>query len=94
MLHGRLMKAGFVAALLSACFGNAQVRPAECDASLPQVNTPLGYRNRGDRCEGVYVKEVSSTPLTIRSFTDGSASYEEGDPTAESSHHSFSPTGG
>jgi hypothetical protein len=76
MLNRRLKKACLIGALLSACLGIAHARQGDCDASLPQVNTPLGYRDRGDRCEGVYVKEVSSTPLTVRSFTDGSASYD------------------
>jgi hypothetical protein len=44
--------------------------PVDCDPTLTQVDTPLGYRDRGDRCEGVYIKEVSSTALTIASFTE------------------------
>jgi hypothetical protein len=46
-----------------------------CDASLvqPAIN-PYGYHLRGDRCEGIYVQQVSGAPLAVvswtRSFTD------------------------
>jgi hypothetical protein len=59
-----------IGSLLLACLGSAPAIAADCDPSLPQVNTPLGYRDRGDRCEGVYIKEVSSTALTVASFTE------------------------
>lgn len=70
MLNRRLQEACLFGSLLSACLGIAQAAPGDCDPSLPQVNTPLGYRDRGDRCEGVYVKEVSSTALKVGSFTE------------------------
>jgi hypothetical protein len=76
MLNRLLIKACLIGALLSDCRGIARERPGDCDPSLPQVNTPLGYHDRGDRCEGVYVKEVSSTTLTVRSLTDGFESYD------------------
>jgi len=45
---------------------------SHCDPNLklrqPQSD-PLGYRPRGDRCEGVYAKEVSGTTLVV-SFTE------------------------
>jgi hypothetical protein len=69
MLNRRLQRAYLIGSLLLACLGPAQAAPADCDPSLTQVNTPLGYRDRGDRCEGVYVKEVSSTALAVESFT-------------------------
>ena len=95
MLNPRLNQACLIGALLSACLGSAHARPGDCDPSLPQVNTPLGYRDRGDRCEGVYIKEVSSTTLTVRSFTDGFESYDlksselldVDEPTSESDSH-------
>jgi hypothetical protein len=49
---------------------------AICDPSLIQnKNTPLGYRNRGDRCEGLYINQVSSTTLMIASFTESFEDY-------------------
>jgi hypothetical protein len=44
---------------------------SNCDSSLIQMSTgPLGYRARGDRCEGIYVKQVGSTTLLVASFTE------------------------
>lgn len=55
-----------VAAVL-ACTASAQ--PRHCDPDLPvSTSNPLGYRLRGDRCEGVYVQEVSATPITVAAF--------------------------
>jgi hypothetical protein len=76
MLNRRLNKVCLIGALLLACLGMAHASPGDCDPSLPQVSTPLGYRDRGDRCEGVYVKEVSSTTLTVGSFTEAFESYD------------------
>jgi hypothetical protein len=40
-----------------------------CDPYLPiSLDNPFGYRPRGDRCEGVYIQPVSSTPLVVASF--------------------------
>jgi hypothetical protein len=74
MVNWRLNKTCLIASLLSVCLGSAVA--ADCDPSLPQVNTPLGYRDRGDRCEGVYIKEVSSTALTVGSFTEVFEQYD------------------
>ena len=44
---------------------------SNCDPSLIKMSTgPLGYRERGDRCEGTYIKEVGSTTLFVASFTE------------------------
>jgi hypothetical protein len=44
---------------------------SNCDSSLIQMSTgPLGYRDRGDRCEGTYIKQVGSTTLLVASFTE------------------------
>lgn len=45
---------------------------SHCDSSLTQLaDIPHGYRDRGDRCEGIYIKEVKSiTTLIIASFTE------------------------
>jgi len=40
-----------------------------CDRNLEvSREDPFGYRMRVDRCEGVYVQQVSSTPLVVASF--------------------------
>lgn len=40
-----------------------------CDRYLPiSTQNPFGYRMRGDRCEGIYVQPVASTPLVVASF--------------------------
>jgi hypothetical protein len=47
-----------------------------CDPSLSQsADNPYGYRLRGDRCEGIYIKEVSTTIL-IASFTESFEDYD------------------
>jgi hypothetical protein len=48
----------------------AQAEPSHCDPSLaPSANYPFRYLNRGDRCEGVYVRLVGGTTLNLLSFT-------------------------
>jgi hypothetical protein len=48
-----------------------------CDPYLKQRPTdPLGYRLRGDRCEGLYIAEVGSTALHIASFTRSVDDYD------------------
>jgi len=41
-----------------------------CDRNLPvSKSDPLGYRDRNDRCEGLYIQKVSSqAPLLVASF--------------------------
>jgi hypothetical protein len=41
-----------------------------CDPNLHQISdNPLGYKLRGDRCEGIYIQPVSSSSLLLASFT-------------------------
>jgi hypothetical protein len=49
-----------------------------CDPYLkPLENDPSGYRLRGDRCEGTYVKEVAAAgTLQVVSFTESFAEYD------------------
>jgi hypothetical protein len=48
-----------------------------CDSQLvPPVGDPNAYRVRGDRCEGIYIKEVAgSANLLIASFTEAFENY-------------------
>jgi hypothetical protein len=49
-----------------------------CDSSLiSNTRSPLGYHDRGGRCEGLYVKQVASTTLLVVSLTE---SFEQYDP--------------
>ena len=58
-----------VASLLTGPAG--AVAGAFCDPGLPApAGDPLAYGERGDRCEGRYVKEVASSVLTIASFSE------------------------
>lgn len=42
-----------------------------CDSFLlKNTDSPLGYSNRGDRCEGLYIKEVGSSTLRVVSLTE------------------------
>ncbi len=44
---------------------------SHCDSHLQQAgNDPYGYRLRGDRCEGIYIKEVANTTLLVASLTE------------------------
>jgi hypothetical protein len=49
----------------------------DCDPGLEQPKeNPYGYRLRGDRCEGIYVKQVASTTLLVASFTEAFGDYD------------------
>lgn len=58
--------------------GNAAARAADfCDPSLPRLNdSPHGYRMRGDRCEGIFVREVSGEELRLVSCTRWFADFD------------------
>jgi hypothetical protein len=65
-------------ALLLPVLASAQEH--RCDPSLnAPAGHPYGYRLRGDRCEGIYVKEVGGTTLLVASLTE---SFEEHDLTS------------
>ena len=56
----------------------APAAESPCDVSLPQVESnPYGYRLRGDRCEGVYAREVGAS-LTLASLTESFQDYDAG----------------
>ncbi len=48
-----------------------------CDPGLdPPGDNPYGYRLRGDRCEGIYIEEVSGSVLHISSLTASTPSFD------------------
>ena len=50
---------------------------SDCDPSLVKLSSgPSGYKERGDRCEGIYIKEVGSTTLQVSSFTESFMQYD------------------
>jgi hypothetical protein len=68
----------FIVLLLARhSFGSAFGQGNYCDPLLVQMrDNPLGYRMRGDRCEGIYIKEVSSATLLVASFTEVSGNFD------------------
>ena len=60
-----------VSAALLLGSGPLAAQEQGCDPQLKQTREdPHGYRLRGDRCEGVYIREVGSTPLVVVSLTE------------------------
>lgn len=56
---------------LSAASGRAQAQ-SNCDPSLPDHSTStMAYRQRGDRCEGIYAQQVGTVTLEVRSLVRG-----------------------
>jgi hypothetical protein len=69
-----------VAAAAAAAAATSAAERSHCDPSLaPSSNYPFKYTDRGDRCEGVYVRLVGSSALTMLSFT---AAFNTFDPKA------------
>jgi hypothetical protein len=52
-----------------------------CDPGLKQdESNPYGYRLRGNRCEGIYIRLVGGAPLTIASWTQSFENYNLASP--------------
>jgi hypothetical protein len=50
-----------------------------CDPSLRQApENPWGYRPRGERCEGIFLREVSGEPLRVVACTEGEPAFSLG----------------
>lgn len=63
---------------------------AACDQTLIRLASPEdGYRPLGDRCEGVYAKQVAGTTLFLASFTESFGNYDLG--SGDSLRVSWSP---
>jgi hypothetical protein len=60
--------------VIAAAAGTAHAQSPFCDPSLPvPKGDPLAYRQRGDRCEGRYIRQVGATTLTVASFVESFA---------------------
>lgn len=50
-----------------------------CDPSFRQApENPWGYRPRGERCEGIFLREVSGEPLRVVACTEGQPAFALG----------------
>jgi hypothetical protein len=49
---------------------------AQCDQSLRPISGQAGYTPRGDRCEGLYVSDVSAQSLELISLLRGKLHYD------------------
>jgi hypothetical protein len=57
--------------------GTSAAERSHCDPSLaPSSNYPFKYVDRGDRCEGVYIRLVGSSALTMLSFTAAFSAFD------------------
>lgn len=74
----RVRVARIVAVLLACSTGALHAQTGVCDPHLPQpANDPNGYRMRGDRCEGLYIREVAgSSSVALVSLTRSSLAYD------------------
>lgn len=69
-----------LALLLSAQQSVLQGQQDSCDKSIDQSSKDKnGYRQRGDRCEGVYIQGVSSPALRVVSLVESFAEFDLAD---------------
>lgn len=80
-LHRKFFRfSGLLGLLLfrGAQLSGLHAQQGPCDPTLSQSSQDRnGYRQRGDRCEGVYIQAVASPALRVVSFTE---SFENFDP--------------
>ncbi len=74
----RVMHRLLVALVFSLLFPHAGLgEESVCDQELLQPKkNPLGYRLRGERCEGQYIEQVASTALSVASLTKTFEDYD------------------
>src|SRR5215212_8290134 len=60
-------------------YATGVVAPIECDSLVrTRVSDPLRYRQRGDRCEGVYGENVSgSSVLRVASLVESVETFDD-----------------
>lgn len=68
---------GWLAVATAPLVGQATAARPACDSSLVQLAAPVnGYQARGDRCEGVYARQVAGTTMFLSSFTETFEKYD------------------
>jgi hypothetical protein len=73
----RVLLLGATLATPLAGQGTSTGGTAACDETLLHLASPgNGYRSMGDRCEGVYAKQVGGTTLFLASFTESFENYD------------------
>jgi hypothetical protein len=55
---------------------SSKAQELKCDALRPPLSSRSAYRNRGNRCEGLYVADVGSRSIDFISYTVGSVRYD------------------
>jgi len=56
--------------------GSLKAQELKCDAVRPLPSSSSGYKNRGNRCEGLYVADIGSRSIDIISLTFGGVRYD------------------
>jgi hypothetical protein len=68
---------GWLVVSASALAAQAAPTKPACDSGLVQLAAPVnGYQARGDRCEGVYARQVAGTTMFLSSFTETFEKYD------------------
>ena len=68
---------GWLVVTASSVLAQATTAKSPCDSNLLQLAAPVnGYQARGDRCEGVYARQVAGTTLFLSSFTETFEKYD------------------
>ena len=77
-IGGKLGLCALPSFLLIALPGATRASQAEpCDSALTKLATAVnGYRQRGDRCEGLYAQQVSGTTVFLASLTEAFEDYD------------------
>jgi hypothetical protein len=65
-----------LAFLFGALAWNLQAQAPPCQSVKTLAGSPTAYRNRGNRCEGLYEADVASNNLELISLTQGDIHYE------------------
>lgn len=80
-LLGMAVRVWLVALILGAFAGSVWSQPAShCDSAVPTNNTiPIGYQERGDRCEGKYRnRNVAAADIALMAFDASRQSLQPG----------------
>lgn len=64
-----------IVSILVCYINSSQIQPNECEPLRPLSGTPLQYKDRGNRCEGLYEADFGARALALISFTFGELNY-------------------